>query len=188
MILPLPETVPWQAEHPGFVRIAWLLWLGFALHEAELWNLVAVYQTHFPGGPAMSSAHLRVALCAGVAIFWLWTLAAMRARSAQRAAFFILPFAAAMFLEFLQHAYWTALTREYQPGMIASFTVVGPAILLLVHRAWRGRLVSRSYVVLLTAIVLVAFGAWAIRFPASLTEKMAAADRMGAAIARVVGY
>src|SRR5262249_25217789 len=52
--------------------------------KSEIGRLVALCQTYFPGGFAISPAHLRVTLCAAVAIFRLWTLAAMRAHATAR--------------------------------------------------------------------------------------------------------
>jgi len=52
--------------------------------KSEIGRLVALCQTYFPGGFARSPAHLRVTLCAAVAIFRLWTLAAMRAHATAR--------------------------------------------------------------------------------------------------------
>src|SRR5262249_27159466 len=52
--------------------------------KSEIGRLVALCQTYFPGGFAVSPAHLRVTLCAAVAIFRLWTLAAMRAHATAR--------------------------------------------------------------------------------------------------------
>jgi hypothetical protein len=181
------DPMAWRAAHPGFVRLAWLVLLAFALQEAEEWNTLG-YQTYFPGGPAMSAVHVRVTMVVAVLIGWLWTLAALRARSAQGAAFALLPFAAALFLEALQHAYAVARVRDYVPGMVMSLTVLGPASLLLARRAWHDGLVSRSYVISLAAIVLLAFGVWAMRPEVNLTNKMVVADRMGAALAHLVGY
>ena len=182
------DRMAWQAAQRGFVRLAWLLPLTFTLLEAEQWNIVAYYQTHFPGGPAVSVAHARVTQFVAVLIGWLWTRAAMRARSAPRAAFAILPFAAIGLLEALLHAYGAAYFRGYFPGMVVALTVFGPASLLLARRARRDGLVSRAYVVALAVIVLLDFGAWAIRWEGSVTDKMVATERIGAALARLVGH
>jgi CDP-diglyceride synthetase len=99
----------------------------------------------------------------------------------------VLPFAAALFLEALQHAYGVARFRGYHPGTVISLTVLGPASLLLARRAWGDGLVSRSYVVSLAAIVLLAFGVWAMRFEVNVTNKMVVADRTGSALAHLVG-
>jgi hypothetical protein len=177
----------WRAAHQGLVRIAWLLPLAFSLQEAEQWNLVAYYQTHFPGGPAVSAAHVRVTMFAAVVIICLWTRAAMRARSAPRAAFAILPLAAIGLLEALLHAYGAAHFRGYVPGMVMALTVLGPASLLLARRAWRDGLVSPAYLIALAVIVLLDFGWWVIRIEVSVNDKMVATERIGAALARLVG-
>lgn len=177
----------WQAAHQRFVCIAWLLPLAFFLQEAEQWNLVAYYQSHLPGGPALSAVHVRVTMFAAVFIVCLWTRAAMRARSAPRAAFAILPLAAIGLLEALLHAYWTVHCRGYAPGAVMALTVFGPASLLVIRRAWRDGLVSPAYVVTLVVIVLLDFGWWVISFEASVTDKMVATERFGAALARLVG-
>ena len=169
------------------MRIAWLLPLAFFLQEAEQWNLVAYYQSRFPGGPGLSAVHVRVAMLAAVLIVCLWTRAAMRARSAPRAAFAILPLAAIGLLEALLHAYWTAHSRGYVPGMVMALAVFGPASLLLAWRAWRDGFVSPAYVVTLVVIVFLDFGWWVIRFEASMTDKIVATERIGAALARLVG-
>jgi hypothetical protein len=177
----------WQAAHPGFVRMAWLLPLGLALQEAEQWNIVAFCQTQFPGVAAASAAHMRVTMFAAVLIGWLWTRAAMRARSARRAAFGILPFAAIGLLEALLHAYGAAYFRAYVPGMVMALTVLGPASLLLARHAWRDALVPRAYVVALAVFVLLDFGDKLIRPEVNLANKMDAAERIGATLARLVG-
>jgi hypothetical protein len=169
------------------VRIAWLLPVAFFLQEAEHWNVVAYYQSHFPGGPALSAVHVRVTMLAAVFIVCLWTYAAMRARSAPRAAFAILPLAAIGLLEALLHAYWTAHSRGYVPGTVMALTAFGPASLLLARRAWRDGLVSPAYVVTLVMIVLLDLGWWVVRFEGSVTEKFVATERVGAALARLVG-
>src|SRR5262252_3513347 len=90
---PACSATAWQAAHPGFVRMAWLLPLGFSLLEAEQWDIVAFCQRRFPGVAAASAAHMRLMIVAAVLIGWLWARTAMHARSARRAAFGILPFA-----------------------------------------------------------------------------------------------
>src|SRR5262249_29897255 len=61
-----------------------LLTIDDERRQSEIGRLVALCQTYFPGGFAVSPAHLRVTLCAAVAIFRLWTLAAMRAHATAR--------------------------------------------------------------------------------------------------------
>ena len=68
-----------------------------------------------------------------------------------------------------------------------ALAVFGPASLLLARRAWRDGLVSPAYVVTLVVIVLLDFGWWVIRFEASVTDKIVATERVGAALARLVG-
>ena len=177
----------WQAAHRRFVRIAWLLPAAFLLQEAEQWNVVAFYRRHFPGGPALSAVHVRMTMLAAVCVICLWTRAAMRARSAPRAAFAILPLAAIGVLEGLLHAYGLAHFRSYVPGTVMALTAFGPASLLLARRAWRDGLVPPAYIVMLMVIVLLDFGWWAVRYEASVTEKMLASERVGMALARLVG-
>src|SRR5262245_36439596 len=177
----------WQAVHAGFVRMAWLLPLGFTLLEAEQWNIVAFCQSQFPAVAAASAAHLRLMMFAAVLIGWLWTRTAMRARSARRAAFGILPFAAIGVLEALLHAFGAAYVRAYVPGMLMALTVLGPASLLLVWHAWRNALVPRAYVVALAVFVLLDFGDHLIRLEVRLANKMEAAERVGVTLDRLVG-
>jgi hypothetical protein len=177
----------WQAAHPSFVRMAWLLPLGFTLLEVEQWNIVAFCQAQFPRLPATNAAYMRVTMFAGVLIGWLWTRAAMRARSARRAAFGILPFAAIGLLEALFHACATVYFRAYVPGTVMALTVLGPASFLLTRRAWRDGLVPRAYPVALAVLVLLDFGFWLIRPEVNLANKLEAGERIGAALARFVG-
>ena len=192
--LPLPlasaadaEPMAWRAAHPGFVCTAWLLPLAFTLMEVEQWNIVAYCQAQFPGVPAASAGHARVTIFMVVLIGWLWTRAAMRARSAERAAFAILPFAAIGLDEALLHAYAAARTCAYVPGIVMALIVLGPASLLLARRAWRDGLVSHAYVVTLAAIVLLDFGNGVIRPEVYLTHKMVALERIGTALGHLVG-
>jgi hypothetical protein len=169
------------------VRIAWLLPLAFTLMEAEQWNIVAYCQAKFPGVPAASAAHARVTMLVVVVAGWLWTYAAMRASSAVRAAYMILPFAAIGFDEMLLHAYGTGHIGSYYPGMVMALTVFGPASLLLARRALRDGLASHAYVITLAVIVLLDFGTWVIRPEVYLTNKMMTLDRIGSALGRLVG-
>jgi hypothetical protein len=177
----------WQAAYPGFVRMAWLLPLGFTLLEVEQWNIVAFCETHFPGLPTTNAAYMRVTQFAGVLISWLWTRAAMRARSARRAAFGILPLVAIGLFEALSHACAALYFRAYVPGMVMALTVFGPASLLLARRVWRDGLVARAYVIGLAVFVLLDFGTWLIRPEIDLANKLEAGERIGAALARLVG-
>ena len=169
------------------MRIACLLPLAFFLQEAEQWNVVAYYQSHLLGGPELIAVHVRVTMFVAALIVCLWTRAAMRARSAPRAAFAILPLAAIGWLEALLHAYGAAHFRGYVPGTVMALTVFGPAGVLLARRAWRDGLVSPAYVITLVVIVLLDFVWWVMRFEASASEKIVAAERVGAALARLVG-
>jgi Protein of unknown function with HXXEE motif len=162
--------------------------LAFSLLEVEQWNLLGYLQVYFPGAPPVSSSHMRATQGAGVLVAWLWTLAALRARSAQRAAFVVLPLAAIMLMEPLLHVYFAVRFGAYMPGLVMSLIALAPASLALVRRAWRDRLVSRSYILSLALIVLLDFAWWASRPEASLTTKLVATERMGAALARLVGY
>lgn len=175
----------WQAVHPGFVRAAWFLLLAFALHEAEEWNLLAWYQAHFPDAPAMSATNVRVTLFAVIPISWLWVYTALRAASPRRAAFIILPLAAALFLNALQHIYYTARWLEYGPGIVTALTLLVPASSLLAWRAWQDGLVPGSFIAAAAILVVLTFGVWAVNPDANTTRKMLAADHMGAVLVRV---
>src|SRR5947207_1131666 len=79
----------WQEAHPGFVRLAWLMPLALSLLEAEEWNwdIFAWCHARFPSVPIPSAAHAAVVMFVVVLICWLWTCAALCARTARRAAF-----------------------------------------------------------------------------------------------------
>ncbi len=168
--------------------MAWLLPLAFTLVEVEQWNIVAFLQARFPGVAAVNAAHFRVTMFVGVLIGWLWTRAAMRARSARRAAFGILPFAAIGVLEALLHAFGTVYFRAYVPGTVMALTVFAPASLLLARHAWRDGLVPRAYIVTLAVFVLLDFGAHImVDHDVDVAYKLGAGERFGAALARLVG-
>ena len=162
--------------------------LAFSLMEVEQWNILGYIQLYFPDAPPVSSAHLRATQAAGVLVAWLWTLAAMRARSAERAAFAVLPLAAMMLMEPLLHAYFAARFGAYMPGLVMSLIMLAPASLLLALRAWRDEFVSRFYILSLASLVLLDFAWWASRPEASLASKLVASERMGAALARLVRH
>jgi hypothetical protein len=71
--------------------------------------------------------------------------------------------------------------------MVMALTVFGPASLLLARRVWRDGLVARAYVIGLAVFVLLDFGTWLIRPEIDLANKLEAGERIGAALARLVG-
>jgi hypothetical protein len=182
------EPIAWQTAHRGFVRIAWLMPLALTLQEAEEWKWDIIGYCHAQFGvPRPSVAHPGVVMFVAVLIGWLWTYAAMRARTAARAAFAILPFALIGFERWPLNVYWAARTPAYIPGMMTSLILLGPASLLLVRRAWRDGLVSHRYVATLAVIALLNFGNWVIRPEASLTQKMVGIERIDRALTHLVG-
>jgi hypothetical protein len=178
----------WHAAHPAFVRAARLLPIAFALHELEEWNILAYYRAHFPQGPPMSTTNVRIALIAVIPIAWLWVRAALRAASPRRAAYIILPLAAALSLNALQHIYVIGRYRDYGPGIVTAVTLLIPVSLLLARSAWREGIVPHRFLAAAGVLVIVTFGVWAIRPEANMTQKMLSADRIGAALYRLVEH
>lgn len=136
----------------------------------------------------MNATNVRVTLFAMVPIYWLGVYAAVSAVSPRRAGFIVLPLAATLFVNALEHIYIAARWHEYGPGLVTAMTLLVPASLLLAWRAWREGLVPRSFLAVVAILVVLAFGLWAVHPEANLTQKMLYTDHMGATLVRLVGH
>lgn len=120
-----------------FRRVVWLFPVAVALHEAEEWDIGSWYRRFWVNLPPITYASVRTGLVFATLFIFLWTAAAALFRSPKVLAFLVLPWAAFLFLNALQHVYWTFLFGAYAPGVVTAVLVIIPAVLYLVSRAVR---------------------------------------------------
>jgi len=135
-----------------FRRVAWLLPVAFAIHEAEEWNILAWYQRYWTNVGALTQRSswtwLVFASALGCVATWLLTrLPWERVVAHLLLALFVFPVSHA-----LLHLYFLWFFAAWNPGLLTAVTLLLPAGYLVAREALRRRLVSRWY---LGALVLL---------------------------------
>jgi hypothetical protein len=139
----------------SFRRVVWLFPLAVMIHEAEEWNIGAWYQRFWVNLPPITYTSVWTGLVFSVLVIFLWTAGATLFRSSRIIAFLIFPWAAFLFLNALQHIYWTFLFGAYAPGVITAVLVIIPTVLYLVSRALRERHISIWFIIILAVVIVL---------------------------------
>lgn len=161
-------------------HLLWLLPTTFALHEAEEWNIVPWFQTHFTPQTELTSAGARTLLVAFSLASFLYTAAASRLPSIRLTLFAVLPlFILAGVGNALTHIYWALHFASYAPGVATAALLVIPATLYVSARAVREAAIPLWFVGALYALALAPLVAVA-RAGSTLTPDQLALHRLGA--------
>jgi Protein of unknown function with HXXEE motif len=179
-----PECTSAIAAEP-FRRLAWLAPAALAIHEAEEWNILRWYRTHWGNVGDLSNRVVWTWLIfyslLGFAVAWIAT----RFRNVRVTAFIIVFFFAFPFLHGFLHVYWVVYFRAYSPGVVTSVGLLIPACALLAGRAVHERLVPLWFVVLSLLLNLPQF-VGAIRLGDRLPDEGLPFYRLAEALARLL--
>ena len=141
--------------HVSFREAAWLLPFAYTFHLAEEWNIAPWFEAHFIDAPRGGSMVVRVALAALAVAGFFWTFLATMPRSTTLTVFLVLPFAAILGANGLQHLFWSFYFGGYAPGVVTSVAFLIPISVGLHTMAVRKQLVPRWYVVVLDFLVVL---------------------------------
>jgi hypothetical protein len=138
-----------------FRRVIWLFPFAVMLHEAEEWDIGTWYQRFWINLPPITYASVWTGLVLVTLVIFLWTAGATLFRSPRVIAFLVFPWAAFLFLNALQHIYWTFLFGAYAPGVVTAALVIIPTVLYLLSRAAREKHIPIWFIIILAAVVVM---------------------------------
>jgi len=141
-----------------FRKAVWIAPLVWTLHEAEEWNIIDWGRSRFadPGYFSEIDHHIAwvgLGLVASAGV--LWTCLTAWPKNPKFAAFLTLPFF--VFFSFgnaVQHIYYAYFFAGYNPGVLTATLLVGPVVIGLTVKAFRGRLIPWWFVTALYVLTL----------------------------------
>ena len=137
-------------------RAVWLLPCALALHEAEEWNIVPWFHTHFSPPTPLTDRAVWVGLVVVSLAGFVSTGLALLLPSLRATLLVLLPlFGFVAFGNALQHAFWWFHLGTYAPGAATALLGVAPAMLYVSRRACQEREVSGRFLVATFALALV---------------------------------
>lgn len=136
--------------------VIWLFPVTLSVHVVEeLSGLVNWYQRNFTGLPLKVDVSIPTFLVVSTFFVFLLTAATAALGSPHLAAWLLLPLAAAVFWNALQHIYHALYFKQYVPGAISSILLLIPEISYLSIRAVGDRLVPLWFISGLTSLILL---------------------------------
>ena len=140
----------------SFLQTIWLFYIVFVLHELEEWNIDQFEHRNFVGLPPAAtdrSARMWIAFVCLVGL--VWCAVATIPGSPSLAAWIILPAVAIMVQNALQHVIWSAIFRQYSPGLVSAVVLLIPLGSFMIARAVQQGFVPVAYAVVCAALVVI---------------------------------